>query len=141
MPVLSFRVTEAEVAAYKCAGQGEFLPMATWARRTLNVASKVNAPAKPVDHQSPAGPLNPARNRVMHGGERMNWEAYFAGRLTDNNGPDGAPQFAAVLRSPHAADPEAHLAYGKAMEECFARGEPVQPGADHAWTTYLREHE
>ena len=142
MPVLSFRITEAEVDAYKRAGRGEFLPMATWCRRTLNLAAKLGAPSEPTkpDASAPAGPLNPTKNRVMRGGERITWAAYYAGRLVDNNGPDGAPRFAAVLRSPHADKLEAHEAYGKAMEECFARNVPVQPGDDHAWSRYLRDN-
>jgi hypothetical protein len=143
MPVLSFRITEAEADAYKRAGRGEFLPMATWCRRTLNLAAKLGAPSEPTkpDASAPAGPGNPTKNRVMRGGERLSWESYYAGRLVDNAGPDGAPRFGAVMRDPRFADvPAAHIAYGEAMRECFARGVPVQPGDDHAWARYLREN-
>ena len=134
-----------EYAAYQTAANSTWLDTAAWARQVLNEAAKAHftdAPNTPksVDKSAPAGPLNPTKNRVMRGGERITWAAYYAGRLVDNNGPDGAPRFAAVLRSPHADKLEAHEAYGKAMEECFARNVPVQPGDDHAWSRYLRDN-
>ena len=77
----------------------------------------------------------------MHGrgAPAISWQEYFAGRLHDNNGPDGAPRFNAVMASRFADDADAHAAYGEAMKECFARGEPVQGGAEHAWSRYQRE--
>ena len=141
----------AEYAAYKATAGVTWLDTAAWARQVLNEAVRVvgaPAPAAPAQIQKdmPAGPGNPHKKRRMtgRGNENMSWAEYYAGRLVDNGGPNGAPRFRAVLLhgSGRLADePAAHIAYGEAMAECFARGEPVQPGGDHAWTTYLRENE
>ena len=143
---LTLKLMDDERSAYDKAALAARLDLSTWARQVLNEAAKahfIDAPNTPkaVDKSAPAGPGNPTKNRVMHGGERLSWESYYAGRLVDNNGPGGAPRFGAVMRDPRFADnPAAHIVYGEAMRECFERGVPVQPGDDHAWSRYLREN-